>query len=80
MNTSPIWSVLKELADRIEREFVPQDKGYYQLLVDLVALLQEAVVYEFHDFRNTQYAAPKMELVNKLNALIEKTKNGDYDN
>ncbi len=47
---------------------------------DLAELSKEALDFEFHDFKNTTYASPKVELVMKLESLIKKVKDGDYDN
>lgn len=57
-----------------------RDTGDNALLSDITALYKEALAGQFHDFRNTDYPAPKMELVRKLNNLITNTKNGKYDN
>jgi hypothetical protein len=40
----------------------------------------EARNYQFHDFGNTIYSAPKVALHRKLQALAEKAAAGDYDN
>lgn len=56
------------------------DKGHQQLIQDIEGLLAEASLYEFHDFKNNKYATPKVELVNKLNDIATKVKNGAYDN
>lgn len=56
------------------------DKGHDKLVSDLKELLSEAESFEFHDSKNQQYAQPKVTLVLKLLKLIEKAKQGDYDN
>jgi len=56
------------------------DKGHMNLLVDLELVLAEARAKEYHDFENETYATPKMELVRKLESIINNTKNGKYDN
>lgn len=56
------------------------DKGHTELVADLFALYAEALEGEFHDFENRKYPAPKVELVNKLNDLATKVKEGKYDN
>ncbi len=54
-------------------------EGHNTLIRSLERLLQEARNYEFHDFKNTKYATPKMALVNHLELLIARVKRGDYD-
>ena len=49
------------------------------LLKDLRALLAEAEAFEFHDFKNSKYAAPKMMLVEKLTIIADAVKAGRYD-
>ena len=50
-----------------------------ELCADLIKLSGEAVRYQFHDFKSDKYAMPKMELINKLTKIIEKVKEGEYD-
>ena len=50
------------------------------LIKHLKCLLDEAEGYEFHDFRNTKYATPKVDLVRLLLAIVENAKSGEYDN
>lgn len=57
-----------------------EDKGHTQLIDDITALLEEAKKYEFHDFRNEKYAAPKMELAQKFHELRQGVISGKYDN
>jgi len=53
----------------------------HELLIrDLKVILAEAEAFEFHDFKNTKYAQPKMTLYTQLSVVIERIKNGDYDN
>lgn len=56
------------------------DKGHENLINDLRDLLLEAEVFNFHDFKNDKYATPKIELYNKLNEIIHRMKDGNYDN
>lgn len=74
-------SYLDDLVKDIENN-PPEDKngGHTNLMEDLVALTKEASEFEFDDFRNKKYATPKVELVNRLSALIENVKEGRYDN
>jgi hypothetical protein len=60
----------------------PEDKngGHEALLKDLGTILGEALDYEYDDFRNKHYAMPKMALIQKLEELINNTKQGKYDN
>ena len=56
------------------------DKGHERLIEDLKELLKEAENYEFHDFKNTKYATPKVTLHVKLLTIDKKVQNGNYDN
>ncbi len=56
------------------------DKGHYELIKDLKALLAMAENYEFHDFKNENYATPKVQLGNFLHELRQNVINGKYDN
>lgn len=57
-----------------------QDTGHTQLIADIEKLLDEARRFEFHDFKNTSFAAPKMVLAETLRIMRNKTLNGKYDN
>lgn len=57
-----------------------EDQGHLDLIKDIAELLKEVEAFEFHDFKNEKYAAPKMELVMKLGAIMDSAKNGKYDN
>ncbi len=57
-----------------------EDKGHKDLLTDLKDLLAEAEAFQFHDFKNETYAFPKKELVDRLEAISLKVREGDYDN
>lgn len=57
-----------------------KDKGHEQLVNDLRALLAEAQLYEFHDFRNQTYATPKVALAGKLAKMRADVIYGIYDN
>lgn len=54
--------------------------GHERLIKDLEELLQEAKQYEFHDFKNTHYATPKVMLRAKLHGLASNVMIGTYDN
>ncbi len=53
--------------------------NYDQLIFDLFTIYNLAKQDEFHDFRNRHFATPKVELVRRLQLIIDNTKNGDYD-
>ena len=55
------------------------EQGQWILANDLKELLAEVEKGEFGDFSNDKYAAPKMELVKKLEELKQNTLNGKYD-
>ena len=57
-----------------------EDKGHIELMADIAMLRHEASQYEFHDYMNTKYAAPKMSLVQRLDEMRLKAVNGNYDN
>ncbi len=56
-----------------------EDKGHKTLLEDIYNLFREAENFTFHDFK-TQDATPKVNLVLKLQTLINRARNGRYDN
>lgn len=53
--------------------------GEQFLVQQLEELLAEAKAGEFGDFTNEKYAAPKVELRNKLLAMAENVVKGTYD-
>ena len=53
--------------------------GHQRLIADLRILLDEAVRFEFHDFKNTKYASPKTVLDNKLRTIADDVRTGKYD-
>lgn len=57
-----------------------EDKGHDGLIKDLNDILMEADNFHFHDFKNSRYATPKVELVLKLQTIINRARNGRYDN
>jgi hypothetical protein len=57
-----------------------EDKGHIALFEDISELLEEVKEYQFHDFAKSRYAAPKMKLAEKLDALRQKAIDGEYDN
>ena len=56
------------------------DNGHAQLIGDLEALLAEVRDYAFHDFKNKEFAAPKIVLAERFQTLGENVINGKYDN
>lgn len=54
--------------------------GHGKLISDIESLLQEVKEFQFHDFKNTKYPAPKIELKNRLEKCIQSVINGRYDN
>jgi len=56
------------------------DKGHEMLVKELEDLLAKAKAFEYHDFKNRYYVAPKMELSNRLRVLRNGVLNGKYDN
>lgn len=56
------------------------DKGHNNLVQDLKELLAEAEDYQFHDFKNSEHAAPKIALVGRLDAIKDNVIEGRYDN
>lgn len=53
--------------------------GHARLLDDLRELLREAEAFEFHDHKNTRYAAPKAQLHAKLTGMAVNVRKGVYD-
>lgn len=53
--------------------------NYFKLCADLKELYDLAMAEEFSDFNNKQFAAPKVELVTRLEAIIQNVKQGVYD-
>lgn len=56
------------------------DIEHYKLVTELSKLFEEAKSYQFHDFKNTDYPAPKMVLAEKLRVFRKKVIEGCYDN
>lgn len=56
------------------------DVGHLNLLHDTQKLKKEAEDYEFHDFKNGNYATPKNKLREYLLKMAEEVINGRYDN
>jgi len=56
------------------------DTGHETLVKELSVLLKEAEAYEFHDFKNSTYPTPKIELERRLALMVQGVKDGKYDN
>lgn len=56
------------------------DPGHKCLLIETTMLLQHVNDYQFHDFKNTKLAAPKMGLDAMLEVLKDHLRAGQYDN
>ncbi len=52
--------------------------GHEKLVDHIKKLLIDAEDKNFHDFES-DFATPKIDLVNRLMALVENTKKGEYD-
>lgn len=78
---NPSNEFLKKLAEDLGNN-PPKDEnqGHEKLMMDLCTLVVEAAEYQFHDFRNAKYAAPKIELRTQLLKLADNVVNGRYDN
>lgn len=55
-----------------------ENPGYTALCNDLRKLFKDAQNFVFDDFKS-ELAMPKTDLVNRLNDLATKAKNGNYD-
>jgi len=53
---------------------------HIKLVNDITELLTSATDFQYHDFKNSIYPAPKLALVQKLEWLIKNVKSGKYDN
>lgn len=62
-----------------QRKDLP-DAGHEEMINDLEEVLQEAKDFAFHDFKNSDYAAPKVMFVEKLKMIATKAIDGKYDN
>lgn len=56
------------------------DDGHVNLMQDIADLGYLAQNYEFHDFKNTNYPAPKMVLREILLKMAQHVVDGRYDN
>lgn len=59
---------------------VEEDKPHRNLIAEIEDILAKAKAFEYHDFKNTYYVAPKMELANRLRVFRNDVLNGKYDN
>lgn len=73
--------ILKESEERARKRVdMGEDIGHNLLLEHLNLLLKEVVEFQFHDFLNTAYGAPKAALHNKLSHMMSNVVEGKYDN
>lgn len=56
------------------------DDGHKNLVLDVVMLFKEIVDFEFHDYKNKNYAAPKVVLAARFEDLRDNVIEGKYDN
>lgn len=72
---------LKRVEAEAKRKVAAGEDGGHNLLIqDLEQILAEAKALQFHDFLNTAYAAPKVQLERFLEQMRQATMNGKYDN
>jgi len=57
-----------------------RETGHEKLIRDVNFLKSESETFQFHDFKNSKYAAPKIMLVRTLTKMLENAKHGEYDN
>lgn len=80
-NEDPGNKYLKDLAENLEKNPpVDVNGGHDALMQDLVELVKQANNYDFHDFRNKNYSAPKFMLRQRLTELANNVVAGKYDN
>lgn len=79
MSNEALDQILKDTEEKAKAE-LNTNPGHNALLADIEALLAEAQVCEFHDFLNTKYAAPKVELERRARQITVNTMEGKYDN
>lgn len=56
------------------------DTGHNELMEDVKGLLNEAIMFDYHDFISEKHATPKYALVKRLQGMLDKAKEGKYDN
>lgn len=71
---------LQRLVKDLENKDYTSDPKHLVLIMDLMALLQEALDFKFHDFHQNSADAPKMYLHQRLLELDKKMQDGEYDN
>lgn len=64
----------------IASKYMENDAGHKLLIEDLKRILALAESFEFHDFRNVKFPAPKMELCNQIDRIKINVMQGAYDN
>lgn len=78
---SNVNDYLRNLANELETN-PPTDTndGHNKLMTDLADVVKDAHEYQYHDYKNKKYPAPKVALRNRLLQLAENVVNGKYDN
>jgi hypothetical protein len=56
------------------------DKGHIALFEDVSELLEDVKSGEFHDYLNTKYVTPKIELVRRIDFIRKRLIGGEYNN
>ena len=56
------------------------DPGHKCLLSNIIVLLKQTNEYQYHDFKNSHFATPKMALLAAFDVLRERVQTGEYDN
>lgn len=81
MEEKKIIELFEEVLNNITNN-PPEDKnkGHVALMQDVLKLTVEAHNYEFHDFKNEKYGAPKFTLISALMEMVDSVKSGKYDN
>ena len=73
--------IIQDMAEEIKKSpSIDEEKGYNNLMQDLIELLRQAKDFEFDDFKNTKYIAPKVQLRNIFLKLAQNVIEGRYDN
>lgn len=70
---------LKNLISEAESDETP-NKGHDALIDDVTDLLSDVALFEYHDFKNSTHAAPKIALREKFLELAQNVIDGKYDN
>lgn len=81
MNEEFLQKVLSDIEEKALRDVESgNDKGHSALVEDVKSFYQDVCSLQFHDLLNTDYAAPKMALMEKLEMIKSNLMEGKYDN